>query len=98
LVRSASSLEPSDLFSLQAQITRLAACSPDERIRFFVVASALERLATKLDRSEGEARAEDYRHALSLIERTLMAGSMAAAEPAMVELIDIVHPRSRPDH
>jgi len=99
LVRSASTLEPSHLFALQAQVMRIAASSPDEKIRFFVAASALEHLATRLDRSaEGEASTGDYYYALSLIERTLVAGNMADAEPAMVELIDIVHPRTRPAH
>ena len=95
----ASLIEPADLFSLQAQALRLPAGSPDETIRFFVAGCALGSLARKLDRAlENEASATDYRYVLSLIERVLSASNLTDAELAMVELINIVRPRSASAH
>jgi len=87
------------LFALEAEILRLPAKSPDEKIRFFLVASVLDRLATSLDRSAGgEAGTEDYRVVLSLIERALVAASLGEAEQIIVDLITIVGPKARPTH
>jgi len=97
-IEASKTIEASNLFELEAQIVGLIARSPDEKIRFFVAASALDRMATSLDRSaSGEASTSDYRDTLMLIERILV-GNMAAAEQAIVAVIDIVGPKPHAAH
>ena len=92
-VGSAATLEHANLFQLQALALNTTAEIAFQRVCLFVVASALSRLAMRLESEPADmALTADYEYLLSLFDAALRAKSYPEAERSLLSIVDALWP------